>query len=99
MFRAWHDWLRGNGQPAKSRRGKRQRPCVERLEDRTLPSFVAAPTFAVGPNGGAGSKPVAVVTGDFNNDGILDVVTANQGSNALSLLLGNGNGTFGPAIN
>jgi hypothetical protein len=67
---------------------------LERLEDRTLPSFVAAPTFPVA----AGGKPVAVVTGDFNGDGKIDIVTANQGSNNLSLLLGHGNGTFGAPI-
>jgi hypothetical protein len=69
------------------------RPLLERLEDRALPSFVAAPTYAVS----TGGKPVAVVTGDFNRDGKIDCVTANQGSNNLSFLAGKGNGTFGTA--
>ena len=40
--------------------------------------------------GNAGSAAV----GDFNGDGRLDVATAQQLSNTVSVLLGNGNGTF-----
>jgi hypothetical protein len=99
MFRAWQYWLQRNAGPTNLMCRYRRRLCIERLEDRTLPSFVAAPTFPVGPKGGAGSKPISLVTGDFSDNGILDVVTANQGTNTLSLLHGNGNGTFRPAIN
>jgi hypothetical protein len=68
---------------------------MELLEDRTLPSFVAAPTFpVVTTTTGPSAQPVAVVTGDFNGDGILDVATANKGTNNISVLLGLGNGTF-----
>ena len=35
--------------------------------------------------------------GDVNGDGKLDVVTSNDDSNNVSLLLGNGNGTFNAA--
>lgn len=35
---------------------------------------------------------------DFNNDGILDVVSIDPSGNALLVSLGNGNGTFQPAI-
>jgi hypothetical protein len=38
--------------------------------------------------------PRAVAVGDFNGDGKLDVVVAQQLTNNISLLLGNGNGTF-----
>ncbi len=43
--------------------------------------------------------PSAVAVGDFNGDGSPDLVTANRFSNDVSVLLGNGNGTFQPAQN
>jgi hypothetical protein len=41
-----------------------------------------------------GTSPQAVKIGDFNNDGIKDLVVANGGSDDISILLGNGDGTF-----
>jgi hypothetical protein len=41
-----------------------------------------------------GSKPVALAVGDFNEDGVPDMVVANSGSDTLTILLANGNGTF-----
>jgi hypothetical protein len=38
-----------------------------------------------------------VVTADFNNDGHLDLATANAGGNTVSVLLGDGRGGFGAA--
>jgi hypothetical protein len=35
---------------------------------------------------------------DLNQDGKLDIVTANQSTNTVSVLLGNGDGTFGPRV-
>jgi FG-GAP-like repeat len=40
-----------------------------------------------------------VAVGDFNGDGKLDLAVANNGSNNVSVLLGNGDGTFQPALN
>lgn len=58
-------------------------------------SAAASSPFAAGPN------PDAVALGDFNEDGNLDLVTANIGQfsqgNTVSVLLGNGNGSFGSA--
>ena len=41
-----------------------------------------------------GAAPVAVATADFNGDGTPDLVTANPTGNSVSVLLGNGDGTF-----
>jgi hypothetical protein len=41
-----------------------------------------------------GSGPVALVTGDFNGDGVPDLVAADGGDNDVHVLQGNGDGTF-----
>lgn len=58
------------------------------------------PPVAYDPGGGG---PMAVAIADLNNDGKLDLVVRNQGcraidSQCLSVLLGNGDGTFQPAV-
>ena len=45
-----------------------------------------------------GAGPISVAVGDFNGDGKPDLVVVNQGSNTVSVLLGNGEGTFQPAV-
>src|SRR5256714_4118260 len=57
------------------------------------PSFAAARTFAVGV------KPYFVVVGDFNADGKPDLAVANDGSGDVSVLPGNGDGTFQSTVN
>jgi hypothetical protein len=61
-------------------------------------TFQAAQNFPA-----AGTYPGSVVAGDFNGDGRLDLaVAANQGSSlqgTVSILLGNGDGTFQAAQN
>jgi hypothetical protein len=44
-----------------------------------------------------GNFPQAVRIGDFNNDGRLDLAVANANDDTVSILLGNGDGTFTPA--
>jgi hypothetical protein len=44
---------------------------------------------------GAGDYPVSVALADFNLDGNLDVITANDAASNVSVLLGNGTGGFG----
>ncbi len=45
-----------------------------------------------------GIGPLAVASGDFNGDGKIDLVTANGTANTVSVLLGNGDGTFRPGV-
>lgn len=54
-------------------------------------SFKAAGRYAVG------NRPVAIVAGDFNGDGRLDLAVANSADKTVSVLLGNGDGTFAKA--
>jgi hypothetical protein len=66
-----------------------RRPRFEVLEDRCLLSLTPAVNYPAGQ---------ISVTADFNNDGKLDLASANPGSNSVSVLLGDGAGGFGAAI-
>src|SRR5205807_972548 len=76
-----------------SLRAATHRPTLELLEDRCLLSFSPAVSYP------AGTSPQAVVTADFNGDGRLDLAVANYGSNTISVLLGNSDGSFQAAKN
>src|ERR1700675_103643 len=60
---------------------------------------VAQITFGPPTDYPVGTTPGAVATGDFNNDGKPDLAVANSGSNDISILLGNADGTFQSAVN
>jgi hypothetical protein len=60
-------------------------------------SFQTLKFYAVGTSSGYGAES-NLVAGDFNGDGHLDLAVANSGSNDVSILLGNGDGTFQPAV-
>ncbi len=50
-----------------------------------------------GPTGNAvGTAPGSVAAGDFTGDGRIDLAVVNRGDNTVSVLLGNGDGTFAP---
>jgi uncharacterized delta-60 repeat protein len=59
--------------------------------------------FAAPANFGVGFTPHSVAVGDFNRDGKQDIATANKGSlgsgGNVSIRLGDGLGSFGPAVN
>jgi hypothetical protein len=56
-------------------------------------------TQATGSPITVGDFPQAVRTGDFNKDGLVDMAVANAKDDTVSILLGNGDGTFTPATN
>jgi hypothetical protein len=53
-----------------------------------VPQFSTALTYSTG------NYPEAIAVGDFNGDGIPDIAVANAFSASVSILLGNGDGTF-----
>lgn len=82
-----------------SRRGSKWPPVrglrslvLERLEDLCLPSFLDPVSYPVA------TASSLVVSGDFNNDGRLDLAISNTANNTISVLKGNAGGTFQPAV-
>ncbi len=55
-------------------------------------SYTPTPSIPVG------RSPQALAGGDFNGDGLWDLATVNGTSDDVSILLGNGNGTFRSAV-
>jgi len=43
-------------------------------------------------------NPLELAEGDVNNDGKLDLIVSNYGSNTIGVFLGNGDGTFQPQV-
>ena len=66
-----------------------QKPLLEPLEDRALLSLIAPVVYDT-PQGTSG-----LAVGDLRGNGRLDIVTAGP---SVSVLLGNGDGTFQPAV-
>jgi hypothetical protein len=100
-FQHWLDAIRNHsrsrrlplGKRTAARRGPdRRRLFLEGLEDRRVLAL-AAPV-----NYDAGASPHAIVSADFNNDNIPDLAVANYSSSNVSVLLGNADGTFQPAL-
>src|SRR6266849_4211060 len=63
------------------------------------PANAGAIDFAAGKSYPVGTGPTVIVVGDFNGDGKADLAVANGGSNDVSILLNNGDGTFASAVN
>src|SRR5262245_5010275 len=85
----WVDKHGGGKQVRGSSRGKRYWPRLEALEERLNPAL-----FAPAVNYTVGNGPISVAEGDFNRDGKPDLAVANLDSNSVSVLRGNGDGSF-----
>jgi uncharacterized repeat protein (TIGR01451 family) len=64
----------------------------------SYPASTFAIDFADPVSYPVGTGPAGVVVADFNGDGKPDIAVANNGSGNISILLGNGNGTFRAAV-
>src|SRR5258708_24115405 len=64
-----------------------------------FPATSRGTDFAAPKSYPVGTAPAFIVTGDFNGDGKVDIAVGNAGSNDVSILLGNGDGTFKAAVN
>src|SRR5688500_11092954 len=71
-------------------RARRLPPAIEFLEKRLcLDARFAAPVITATP-----ADPQGIAAADFNEDGKLDVAVTSFGGGTVSVLLGNGDGTF-----
>jgi hypothetical protein len=62
-------------------------------------SFTAAKNSPITMSVGTFDNPDGIRLGDFNGDGKMDLAVAGGGNPAVTILLGNGNGTFSNATN
>lgn len=78
------------------RRTYSHRLSLQRLESRLLLDGTVVDW--VSDEFDTGDAPVGAVAADFNDDGVLDVAVANSLGDSVSVLLGNGDGTFQDAV-
>lgn len=57
-------------------------------------TFTQGQTFLLNSGSASGNKPAAIVSDDFNVDGLPDVAVTDQQADTVSVLIGNGDGTF-----
>lgn len=62
-------------------------------------TFTQGQTFALNGTSTTGNKPAAITAGDFNVDGLTDLAVTDQDANSVSVLIGNGDGTFASPLN
>ena len=72
---------------------------TDQLTDQLIVTTVGGVTSVLGDATTGLIAPGAVTLADLNNNGILDLIVANSGSNNVLVFPGLGNGAFGPALN
>ncbi len=72
---------------------------ANQLTDQLVVQTVGGGTSVLGDASTGLITPGAVTLADLNNNGILDLIVANSGSNNVLVYPGLGNGQFGPALN
>jgi hypothetical protein len=72
---------------------------ADQLTNQLVVQFVGGATTVLGDTSTGLISPGAVKLADLNNDGILDLVVANTGSNNVLVYPGQAGGTFGAALN
>ncbi|MCA8914659.1 MAG: VCBS repeat-containing protein [Planctomycetes bacterium] len=65
--------------------------------DSAIQTSLNVGTFTAGTNVAVGQSPRGIDSADFNNDGNIDVVTADQDTDTVSVMLGDGTGALGTA--
>src|SRR5262245_24390738 len=82
-----HSWL---GRPKRERARRRAHPRLnlEALDDRVVPAFFSPVNYA------AGNVPQAIVTADFDGNGIQDLAVVSYWDNTVSVMLGNADGSY-----
>jgi len=63
----------------------------------TMPNLAYAALSPTATNIAISNAASTITSADFNNDGKADIALADQGTNSITILLGNGNNTFAPA--
>jgi hypothetical protein len=88
------------GKSARGARRSSRAAWFEVLEDRVVLSFGPLVSYNVGTQTTLGENGFApqVVTGEFTDDGKLDLVVSNTADGTISYLAGKGDGTFSPAV-
>ncbi|MGH9641272.1 MAG: FG-GAP-like repeat-containing protein, partial [Terriglobales bacterium] len=62
-------------------------------------TFTQGETFGLNGTSTTANKPIAVTAGDFNVDGLTDLAVTDENANSVSILIGNGDGTFASPLN
>ena len=65
----------------------------------TAPAAFAQISFDTASNLGVGNQPDQTAIGDFNRDGFQDLAVTSDNPDRVSVLFGNGDGTFGAPVN